>query len=463
MKNLLYLYCLIYSLGLTAQSYNDASEASELCFAMQGNSLINNEKAEVALNRILSVIGASKTFILQPCSGIDNALATSYKGLRYIIYDTEFMNDIANSNSAWSQLFILAHEVGHHINGHSIDLLIIGSDILKPKTAAAKRQQELESDEFAGFILAKLGASLPEASEAINLMTSNKDDSYSTHPNKTKRLAAVKKGYDKALIKEITVYQSKSIDQTAEEYFYRGLIKFNKKDYNGAIFDYTKAIELNSNNSSIYHNRGLAKINLGDIEGSIEDYTKAIELDPDYVSAYMNRGNVKSNLKDYYGSIADHTKAIEIDPNYAPAYMNRGNVKSNLKDYYGAIADYTKAIELEPNLAIAYYNRGNAKNFLKDFHGGIIDLTKAIELDPNDSDYYHNRGFLKYEINDAYGAIMDFTKTIELDPYHDSAYLNRGNAKFSLLRDKEGGCSDWKIAARLENIIALRNIRKYCN
>jgi hypothetical protein len=65
MKKLLYLILVLVSFGLSAQSYDDLSEASELCILAQKNNFMTDDKAEVALDRILSVIGASKRFILQ--------------------------------------------------------------------------------------------------------------------------------------------------------------------------------------------------------------------------------------------------------------------------------------------------------------------------------------------------------------------------------------------------------------
>ena len=34
------------------------------------------------------------------------------------------MNIIKNNTNSWSNLSILAHEIGHHVNGHSLDLLL---------------------------------------------------------------------------------------------------------------------------------------------------------------------------------------------------------------------------------------------------------------------------------------------------------------------------------------------------
>ena len=460
MKILLYLFAFLVSFGLYAQSYDDKSEASELCLLAQQNSFMNDEKAEIALNKVLSVIGASKRFIMQPCSDINNAVATSYKGLRYILYDKEFMNTIAENTTAWSQLFILAHEVGHHINGHSIDILLVVADVVEPETLAAKRQQELESDEFAGFILGKLGATFEQTSEAVNLLASNKDDSYSTHPNKIKRLNAIKVGYDKALGKKPIAYDKPTKLQTAEEYFYRAYKKAELKDHKGAIADYTKAIELNPNDAIAYYNRAREKDILKDYYGSIADNTKAIELNPNDASAFNNRGNAKVDLKDHKGAIADYTKAIELNPNDAIAYYNRGN----LKDHYGAIADYTKAIKLNPNYAIAFDNRGNSKARLKDYKGAIADYTKAIELNPNDAITFNNRGNSKVDLKDYYGAIADYTKAIKLNPNYAIAYFNRGNSK-GYLKDHYGAIADYTKAIKLNpngaNAYYNRGIEKH--
>ena len=64
-------------------------------------------------------------------------------------------------------------------------------------------------------------------------------------------------------------------------------------------------------------NRGLAKTFLKEYEGAIKDYDKAIELDPNFAPAYHNRGIAKYELKQYSEAIADYDKAIELDPNYA--------------------------------------------------------------------------------------------------------------------------------------------------
>jgi tetratricopeptide (TPR) repeat protein len=413
MKKLLSLFALLIFSHLSAQDYGNKADALELCTEMQTNNFSSSIDAENALEKILNVIGASKRFVLQPCNNINNAVAISYKGIRYILYDNNFMNSINNMNN-WGNLFILAHEVGHHINGHSLDLILYSSKSVESKTLAQKRIQELEAYEFAGFILAKLGGNISEAYKLINKISSNKDDIYSTHPNTTKRLNAIKIGYNKALNKKSVVYENKNNLNTAEEYFYMAYKKYNNKDFQGAIADYSIAIELNSNYSQAYRDRGNSKCKLQDYQGSIADYSKAILLNPNDSDAYYNRGCSKANLKDNQAAIADYSKAIELNPNEEYAYVNRGCSKDVLEDYKGAISDYSKAIELNPNSSAAYNNRGGCKKILKDYQGAISDYSKAILLNPNDSDAYYNRGISKLLLNDKNGACLDLSKAGEL-------------------------------------------------
>ena len=88
---------------------------------------------------------------------------------------------------------------------------------------------------------------------------------------------------------------------------------------------------------------GLAKAKSGDIQGAIADYTKAIEIYPSYAWAYYTRGNAKLKLKDYQGSIADFTKAIQFQHNYYHAITNRGVAFNNLGDLKSACRDWKTA------------------------------------------------------------------------------------------------------------------------
>ena len=215
-KHLYFLFLLISynSLAQELQSYAENSRtADELCVAFKGNSFSTETDANSALDQIISVVGVSRNFIIRACENIPNAMAISLKGIRYIYYNTEFMNQINSKSRYWTNMSILAHEVGHHINGHTIDVLLYANNSVEEESLSASRSMELQADEFSGFVLAKLGATINQATEAISKMTSDDDDTYSTHPKRSKRLLAIKKGYQRAKSQNNALIKSSIVNE----------------------------------------------------------------------------------------------------------------------------------------------------------------------------------------------------------------------------------------------------------
>lgn len=132
-----------------------------------------------------------------------------------------------------------------------------------------------------------------------------------------------------------------------------------------------------------YFRRGVERQSKGDNNGAIADYTKAIELDPRHFSAYNNRGNTRRDKGDLRGAIADYNRAIEINPQHAPAYFNRGYAMQSRRDYTGAIYEYTKAIEFNPRYAQAYANRGLSHLYMDETDEAQKDFDQCLAIDPN--------------------------------------------------------------------------------
>ena len=109
-----------------------------------------------------------------------------------------------------------------------------------------------------------------------------------------------------------------------------------------------------------FFNRGIEKLESGEYGAALEDFTKAIELNSQNVYAYFVRGCILDEQHNYAGAISDYTKTIQLDPSYVDAYRNRGNIYVAKNDYTKAIADYTQVIKLAPGNADIYLIRGSA-------------------------------------------------------------------------------------------------------
>ncbi len=132
-----------------------------------------------------------------------------------------------------------------------------------------------------------------------------------------------------------------------EYFFNRAQDKFEVANYEGAILDYNKALELSPTEIClVYSMRGNAKCNLGDFEGAISDQNKALDFDPLYADGYFNRSIIKFKMRDFAGAIDDYSKVISINPKDSDAFFNRANVKKEIGDMNGACEDWKKAVDL---------------------------------------------------------------------------------------------------------------------
>jgi tetratricopeptide (TPR) repeat protein/uncharacterized caspase-like protein len=234
----------------------------------------------------------------------------------------------------------------------------------------------------------------------------------------------------------------------AESYNLSGNLKVVwKKDTQGALNDYDKAIKLNPDYFTAYCNRGNAYYNKRDYDKAIEDFSKAITLKPDYALAYYSRATVFNMKKEYDRAIEDYSKAISLKPDDALAYYSRGHVFDFKREYDKAIEDYSKAISLKPDYALAYYSRGYVFDFKREYDKAIEDFSKAISLKPDDALAYHNRGTVFFIKEEYDKAIEDFSKAISLKPDYALAYHNRGNV-FYIKKEYDKAIEDHTMCIR---------------
>lgn len=187
--------------SLLAQSSAKATPASFVCsYTGTGGSKVglkspqdicnyvaytSNRYAERIVERILQPVGLTRNFVVVECPNTENCFATVVDGKRFIIYDAQFMKQVESlTNTDWSAISIVAHEIGHHLQGHTID------------GQGSRPSKELEADRFSGFVLHQLGASLDESLIAIRTLSSV--ESTDSHPGLGVRVDAISLGWNEA-------------------------------------------------------------------------------------------------------------------------------------------------------------------------------------------------------------------------------------------------------------------------
>ena len=136
------------------------------------------------IQNILNAVGRSANFEIRQAN-IQNAAAVAYGGKRYVLYNPNFINALdRRTGNQWASISVLAHEVGHHLYGHTVS-----GQGSQPAT-------ELEADEFSGYALRKMGASLADAQATMNLIAG--ENASATHPGRSSRLSAIEEGWKSA-------------------------------------------------------------------------------------------------------------------------------------------------------------------------------------------------------------------------------------------------------------------------
>lgn len=102
------------SLGKTCSYYGEKLPPSVVTFD-------SDKEAEGVIGDIVRASGLAPNFDIR-VGGVPNAAAVVQGSRRYIIYDQYFIRKLTQSaGSKWAAISVMAHEVGHHLNGHTLE------------------------------------------------------------------------------------------------------------------------------------------------------------------------------------------------------------------------------------------------------------------------------------------------------------------------------------------------------
>ena len=168
---------------------------------------------------------------------------------------------------------------------------------------------------------------------------------------------------NRLIINENKVFLTKKLKE-AEKFFL-------KHDHLNAQKLYTSVIESSefkyffpiSKRLKIYTQRGISFRILGQYEKALNDLTRAIEIDNNSLTLYFNRGLCNLRKRNWTSAIFDFSEAIVLceysNPEFPEYYYYRGLAKNGLKKYEDALIDFETATDMDPS-KISYKD---AKNF----------------------------------------------------------------------------------------------------
>ena len=118
----------------------------------------------------------------------------------------------------------------------------------------------------------------------------------------------------------------------------------------------------------------------GEYDKAICDCDRALEIDPLSASLYLNRGNIYLSKSEYEKAVADYNKALAIMPDNMLVYSNRAIAYRRNGNYDSAISDYTEILRRSPLDADNYLNRAIAYAYKGDRHKAYSDIQKIYRM-----------------------------------------------------------------------------------
>ncbi len=124
---------------------------------------------------------------------------------------------------------------------------------------------------------------------------------------------------------------STHIDRLISEYEDRANNYTKSKNYDNAISDYTKILELYQKRLDVLK-KELSQISYP-IEKKLKEKSEIEYTDRKVAYVYSRRGSVYKELKNYEQAISDYTEAIRLNPKFGFAYVARGQIYKELKNF----------------------------------------------------------------------------------------------------------------------------------
>lgn len=190
-----------------------------------------------------------------------------------------------------------------------------------------------------------------------------------------------------------------------------------------------------------YLGRAIASAMLKDYQRALTDLDKAVELDSDFVSPLVERAYVRLAATQAARQLAARSGSetpfsVSSTPEQTASASASGAASGPLSDmhraaskqeagvmlaevasaraYEEALRDLDRALALDPSLAFAWFNKGCIYYALRDYTSALQCYNEAIRINPELGNAWYNRGITYMRLGNSAEAAANLSKAGEL-------------------------------------------------
>ncbi len=164
-----------------------------------------------------------------------------------------------------------------------------------------------------------------------------------------------------------------------------GLLKANDGQYEQAVAEYQRAIEIEPANSDAHRRLGQAYKANGQLDQAFTEFRRAVDLDRSYFKTYQDLGAFYFDKGDYSQAASQFQTAVKLAPDEPDAHHALGTAFSELGRYADAENEFRSALLLAEapktlnNMAVALMYQGKDREATR-------YLLRSLTLSPEWSD-----------------------------------------------------------------------------
>lgn len=246
----------------------------------------------------------------------------------------------------------------------------------------------------------------------------------------------------------------------AQSHMQRGDAAISQKDFQAALVEFRKAIELDPQLAEGHHKLGLAYKQVGDLPRAADSLETAVQLDPFNFDGLTELGDVYRLMKDLTRAIRTYVQAVKlrpesfdanfrlascyqangdllqaeaayqdalrIDPDSGPAWTNLGAVYDARGESYKAIAAYKKSLETRASQPVVLVNLATVYLNQERFEAARKALESALAQDPALAVAHDRMGYCLWRLGKLDPALKHYQEAIRLGDASGRAHAGLG-------------------------------------
>ena len=176
----------------------------------------------------------------------------------------------------------------------------------------------------------------------------------------------------------------KEYPQEADLHLFLGITLLRLRDPQAAELAIKEAIALDPSHVEARTMLGWVESEVrGDFDSAIKEYLKVIELRPEVAEAYNNLGVAQKRKGELDKAAESFNKALDRKPDYGAALSNRGWIFAEQSKWVEARRDFERALKINPNDDGALYGLSQALRESRDYAAAQQALSRLISRSAN--------------------------------------------------------------------------------